>query len=47
LARALVAQGRTGRAGKVLDQALAVAADLDVEPGAELQAVLAVVSASS
>ncbi len=47
LARALVAQGRTARAGTVLDQALAVAADLDVEPGAELQAALAVVGAGS
>lgn len=47
LAKALVAQGRSGRAGTILDQALAVAADLDVEPGAELRAVLAAVRASS
>jgi DNA-binding SARP family transcriptional activator len=37
LARALVAQGRPRRAQRVLDQGLAVAADLGVEPGAPLR----------
>ena len=43
LAQALIAQGRTGRAHRVLDQAVAVAADLGVQPGPELEEVLAAV----
>jgi DNA-binding SARP family transcriptional activator len=45
LSQALIAQGRSSRARRVLDHALAVAADLDVEPSAELRAVLAAVNA--
>ena len=41
LARALLTQGRTRRAQRVVDQALAVCADLDVEPGAALGALRA------
>jgi DNA-binding SARP family transcriptional activator len=37
LARALLSQGRPRRAQRVLDQGMAVAADLGVEPGRELQ----------
>lgn len=40
LARALMAQGRTRRARRVADQGLAVAADLGVKPGVELDALV-------
>lgn len=41
LARALLAQGRTRHARRVADQALAVCAELGVEPGRELEILLA------
>jgi DNA-binding SARP family transcriptional activator len=40
LARALIAQGRTRRAKRVADQALAIAADLGAEPTDELAVLL-------
>ncbi|MCY7418559.1 MAG: hypothetical protein LH650_08710 [Chloroflexi bacterium] len=41
LARAFLAQGRSRRARRVVDQALAICADLAVEPGEELEVLLA------
>ncbi len=47
LAQALIEQGRSGRANAVLEQAVAVAADLDVEPSSELKAMLAALRTSA
>jgi hypothetical protein len=41
LAHAFLTQGRTRRAQRVVDQAMAVCTETDVEPGPELEALLA------